>query len=284
MQTYTISLVQHYPLLGEKGADPKLTVYLQEDITEGDCKGMFRPSPRPALIILPGGGYHHVGRREGEPIALAFMSLGFNCFVLDYSVAPYTYPQQLRETAAAADLICRNAKSWNIDTEKLVMIGFSAGGHLAASYCTIRNRPEITEFIEPKPLCAAILGYAVTTAHVENYHGDTYKNLLGTDTPTPEQLDSQCLDSFVTRECTPPTFLWHTAEDRSVPVASTMRYGEALAKAGIPFEVHVFPAGRHGMGTADCQGVHDYDAPENRYASQWVNLAKGWLKQFILKN
>ena len=283
MQTFTLSFSRYYPELGAQNADPKLTVYLQDDITEGDCKGVFRPSPRPGLIILPGGGYHHVGRREGEPIALNFMTLGFNCFVLDYSVAPHTYPQALREVTAVMDLIHQNAAQWNIATDKLVLCGFSAGGHLAASYCTIRNRPEVTEFLEPKPLCAAILCYAVTTAQVPNYHGNSFRNLLGTKEPTPEQLAAHSLELFVSKELTPPTFLWHTAEDRSVPVASTLRYGEALAAAQIPFEIHIFPAGRHGMGTADCQGVHDYDAPENRYVSQWVDLAKGWLKQFILK-
>jgi len=284
VHTFTFSLKRHYPALGVNNADPKVTVYLQEDITEGDCKGIFQPSPRPGLIILPGGGYHHIGRREGEPIALSFMSLGFNCFVLDYSVSPHIYPQALREVAALTNLIHHNATQWNINTDKLVLCGFSAGGHLAASYCTIRNRPEITEFIDPKPLCAAILGYAVTTANVPGYHRNSYRNLLGTQSPSQKQLDDQSLEHFVSRELTPPTFLWHTAADRSVPVASTLRYSEALATEGIPFEVHIFPAGRHGMGTADCQGVHDYNAPENRYVSQWVDLAKGWLKQFVLKN
>lgn len=282
METFLIHLAQHYPALKQPDADPKVTVYLQEDIEESDCKKKLLITPRPALIILPGGGYHHVGRREGEPIALAFMDLGFNCFVLDYSVAPHTYPQALWEVTALVDMICQNAEKWNINTDKLVLCGFSAGGHLAASYCTIRNRPEITGFLTPRPLRAAILGYPVTTCKVANYHGGTYKNLLGTDAPTQEQMEPFCLESFVSQELTPPTFLWHTAADRSVPVASTLRYGEALAAAGIPFEVHIFPTGRHGMGTADRQGIHDYDDPDNRYVSQWIGLAKGWLKQFIL--
>ena len=221
--------------------------------------------------------------REGEPIAMSFVSLGFNCFILDYSVKPHTYPQSLREVAALVDLIHQNAEQWNMDPDKLVVCGFSAGGHLAASYCTIRNRPEITEFIEPKPVCAAILSYAVLSAQVPNYHGNSYKNLLGTPEPTQEQLDAFSLERFVSKELTPPTFLWHTASDRSVPVAGTMRYGEALAAQDIPFEIHVFPTGRHGMSTADCQTVHDYDTPESRYVSQWVDLAKGWLKQYVLK-
>ncbi len=282
MQTFTLPLTQHYPELRINNADPKVTVYLQDGIIESDCKSIFRTTPRPALIILPGGGYHHVSMREGEPIALSFLSLGFNCFVLDYSVAPHAYPQSLQEVAALTDLIHRNATAWNIDTEKLVICGFSAGGHLAASYCTIRNRPEVTEFIEPKPLCAAILGYAVTSSQVPNYHGNSYRNLLGTKNPTQEQLEAHSLERFVSKELTPPTFLWHTSEDRAVPVASTLRYGEALAAAEIPFEIHVFPTGRHGMSTADVQTVHDYDTSESRYISQWVDLAKGWLKQFIL--
>lgn len=282
MRTFTFPLAEYYPQLANNGADPRVTVYLQDDIEEGDCKGVLRPTSRPALIICPGGGYHHVGKREAEPVALAFMPLGFNCFILDYSVAPHRYPQALRELTALTDLVCRNAQDWNIDPAKIVICGFSAGGHLAASYCTLGDRPEITDFLAPRPIAAAILGYPVISADAEIYHGGTFRNLLGVSEISRDQTETYSLELHVSKALTPPTFLWHTASDRSVPVANTLRYGEALGAEGIPFEMHIFPAGRHGMGTADRQGVHDYTEPENQYASHWVDLAKGWLKQFIL--
>lgn len=283
METFKLSLTEHFPFLGSSGAQPTLEAWLQEDITEGDCKGKLVPSPRPVMLILPGGGYHHIGRRDAEPIALHFMIQGFNCFVLNYSVAPHTYPQQLLETAAALELICQNKEVWNLDPERIVLCGFSAGGHLAASYCTVRTRPEITvHFPHPRPIKAAILGYPVTTCRVDNYHGGTYRNLLGMDTPTPEQLAPHCLESFVDPELTPPIFLWHTATDRSVPVNGSLRFCQALSEKNIPFELHIFPVGRHGTGTADRQGVHDYADPENVYISRWTGLARSWLAQFVL--
>ena len=147
----------------------------------------------------------------------------------------------------------------------------------------MRTRPEITvHFPHPRPIQAAILGYPVTTCRVDNYHGGTYRNLLGTDTPTPEQLAPHCLESFVDPELTPPIFLWHTATDRSVPVNGSLRFCQALSEKNIPFELHIFPVGRHGTGTADRQGVHDYADPENVYISRWTGLARSWLAQFVL--
>lgn len=282
MQVSTFHLAVHDPHLAQGGADPKVTMYLQEDIEEGDCRGVLRVTPRPALVICPGGGYHHVGKREGEPIALAFMPLGFNCFVLDYSVAPLRYPQALKELASLIELIHRNAELWNIDTSRIVVCGFSAGGHLAGSYCTMRARPEIAEHYPLRALAGAILGYSVVSADPSVGHLNSFRNLIGHDADTPKLMETYSLETNVDKAITPPTFLWHSCTDRSVNVINSLRYGEALQRAGIPFEMHIFPTGRHGVATADRQGVHDYREADNQYVSQWIHLAKGWLKEYIL--
>lgn len=278
----TFRLAAHDPRLAQNGADPKVTMYLQEDIEESDCKGMLRVTPRPSLVICPGGGYRHVGKREGEPIALAFMPLGFNCFILDYSVAPHRYPQALKELCSLVELIHKNAELWNIDTSRIVLCGFSAGGHLAGSYCTMRARPEITEDYPLRSIAGAILGYSVVSADPSVGHMNSFYNLLGHDADTPQLMQAYSLETNVDKAITPPTFLWHSCTDHSVNAVNSLRYGEALQYAGIPFEMHIFPTGRHGVGTADRQAVHDYREADNQYVSQWIHLAKGWLKEYIL--
>lgn len=278
----TFRLAAHDPRLAQNGADPKVTMYLQEDIEEGDCKGILRVTPRPALVICPGGGYHHVGKREGEPIALAFMPMGFNCFILDYSIAPHTYPQALWELSSLVELLHQNAEKWNLDPEKIVLCGFSAGGHLVGSYCTMRCRPEILNAYPLRKVAGAILGYSVVSAEPSIRHPGSFQNLAGCAPESEEEIKRYSLDTNVDKAITPPTFLWHSCTDRSVNVINSLRYGEALQRAGIPFEMHIFPSGRHGVGTADRQGVHDYREADNQYVSQWIRLAQGWLKEYIV--
>lgn len=282
MQTQTLHLAKLYPGLATPGADPTVTIYLQQDFQESDCKGIVTPTPRPALIICPGGGFTHCSQREAEPIVLAFASLGMNCFVLNYSVAPCRYPQALRELTALVDLLWNNARDWNIDTERIVLCGFSAGGYLAASYCTLRDRPEITEFLLPHPIRAAILGYPVISAKAGAPRIRSFLNLLGVEKLTEEQIQNFSLENHVRSGITPPTFLWHTAADSNVFVANALTYADALGAQKIPFELHIFPFGRHGLATSDRQTLHDYAMPEHQYVSAWVDLARNWLKQIIL--
>ena len=278
----TFRLAAHDPRLAQNGADPKVTMYLQEDIEESDCKGMLRVTPRPSLVICPGGGYRHVGKREGEPIALAFMPLGFNCFILDYSVVPHTYPQALLEISSLIELMYQNAEKWNLDTEKIVLCGFSAGGHLVGSYCTMRNRPEIQEAYPLRSVAGAILGYSVVTADPAVGHVGSFGNLTGHTLESAAEINRFSLDTNVDKSITPPTFIWHSFTDRTVSVLNSLAYGAAMKKADIPFEMHIFPSGRHGLGTADRQCVHDHREAENQYVSQWIPLAQGWLKEYIL--
>ena len=129
MKHEILHLKDFFPALGENGCDAALTTYLPDNLTE-----MGRDSVRrPCLVICPGGGYQGCSQREAEPAAFNFLSDGFNVFVLNYSVAPHRYPTQLREAAAAMELIYQNAEAWHCNTTQIAIMGFSAGGHLAAN-------------------------------------------------------------------------------------------------------------------------------------------------------
>lgn len=272
----TIALKERFPFLGEEGRDPSVALYLPDPMTE-----MKRDNwKRPCLVICPGGGYGMVSQREGEPIALHFLPDGYNVFVISYSVAPHRFPAQLREVAAVLELIYENADDWHCDTDRIAIMGFSAGGHLAAHYSNCYDIPEVREvFPQSKPVQASILCYPVITADPTAAHLGSFRNLLGAETLTPEQVEKFSCDKRVT-EHTPPAFLWHTFEDNVVPVANTLRYARALNQYGIPVAVHIYPAGWHGMATVDEQTL-DHVPPEIVPAQQWLSEARRWLRHTL---
>ena len=136
MKTETIHLKEIYPFLGDDGCDPTVDMYLPYNMTE-----MHRENrKRPCMIVCPGGGYAMCSQREAEPIAMHFLPDGFNVFVIYYSVAPHRFPTQMREVAATVELIYKNADNWNCDVSKLAIVGFSAGGHLAAARARGRHQ------------------------------------------------------------------------------------------------------------------------------------------------
>ncbi|MBQ8599425.1 MAG: alpha/beta hydrolase, partial [Oscillospiraceae bacterium] len=132
-----LHLNELFPQLGQSNADPTLELYLPYNMSEMKREGQKRP----CMVILPGGAYAFCSQRESEPIALHFLPEGYNVFVLTYSVAPHRFPTQLREVAAALELIYVHADDWNCDTSKVAIMGFSAGGHLAAHYSTQYDCP-----------------------------------------------------------------------------------------------------------------------------------------------
>lgn len=268
----TIELKNRFPFLGENGRNPDVTLYLPDPMQE-----MGRDDwKRPCLVICPGGGYGMCSQREAEPIALNFLSEGYNVFVIRYSVAPHRFPNQLREVAAVMELIWENTDNWHCDPNRIAIMGFSAGGHLAAHYSTCFDIPEVREvFPESKPVQASILCYPVITADPEITHLGSCQNLLGVESLTDEQVEKFSCDKQVTKH-TPPAFLWHTAEDNAVPVANTLRYAEALSRYQIPFAVRIYPAGWHGLATVDDQ-TNDPLPQEIMPAHQWLSDAKQWL-------
>ena len=272
MQHETIHLKDQFPFLGEKGCDPKLTLYLPRNIAAMGRQDMLRPT----ILVCPGGAYVDISERESEPIALQFLVKGYNVLILQYSCAPNCFPTQIREVAAAMELI-HSTPAWHCDTSRVAIMGFSAGGHLAAHYSTSYDCPEVREvFPDSKPVQASILGYPVITAFIRNYHIGSFRNVSGHREPTPEDLEKFSLERHVT-DHTPPAFLWHTSEDRGVPVQNSLMYAQALADHGIPFALHVYPHGGHGLATVDEQTNNQLD-PKAAYGADWIDAALKWLK------
>lgn len=267
-----IHLAEKFPLLAENGCDPTLTLYLPENLSE-----MGRQAQKhPCLLICPGGGYGMVSQREGEPIAFHFLPQGYNVFILDYSVAPNCFPTQLREVAAAMELIYENAEQWHCDTDKIAIMGFSAGGHLAAHYSNAYAWPEVREmFPESKKVNAAVLCYPVITADPKYAHLGSFQNLLGKEALTQEEETRFSCNRMVTEQ-TPPTFLWHTRPDGAVPVMNTLLYAEALADNKVPFAVHIYPEGWHGLATVD-HTTNNELSPAIMHAKDWLDAAAKWL-------
>ena len=273
MKYEVIKLKDEFSFLGEEGRDPILELYLPYNMTEMHHENRKRP----CMVVCPGGGYGMCSQRESEPIALKFLEEGFNVFVLTYSVAPNRFPIQIREVAAVMELIYKNADNWNCDTNKIAIIGFSAGGHLAAHYSTMFDCEEVRDvFPESKSVNASILCYPVISAEAVTAHMGSFENLLGHKPQSQEETDYFSCDKNV-KPTTPPAFLWHTAEDTCVPLKNTLLYAEALWRNNVPVELHVYPFGGHGLSTCDSQTIDDMTSVFE-YNAQWISSAKKWLK------
>lgn len=276
MKYEKLHLKDYYAFLGDDGKDPVLEIYLPYNMTE-----MHREKQkRPCLVICPGGGYAGCSQRESEPIALHFLPEGFNVFVLTYSTVPHRFPSQLCETAAVMELIYKYSGEWSCDTSKIAIMGFSAGGHLAAHYSTMSACKEVREvFPESKGVNASVLCYPVISSDPVFGHMGSFENLLGKRPETPEEAAYYSCEKHVDKN-TPPAFLWHTAEDGCVPVMNTLAYAAALAKNKVPFEVHVYPFGGHGLSTCDKATAAEIDS-NIEYDSAWIPASKKWLKLIL---
>lgn len=262
-----------FPQLRNESGDPALSVYLPDNLDEMGRQDQKRP----CLLICPGGGYAFCSQREAEPIAFHFLPEGFNVFILNYSVAPRRFPVQLREVAAAMELIYSHANDWHCDVSRVAIMGFSAGGHLAAHYSTCYDWPEVREaFPYSKPVQATLLCYPVISANPDVAHIGSFENLLGHVPLTQEETKRFSCNLQVTQH-TPPAFLWHTATDNSVPVMNSLLYAQALATHGVPFALHIYPRGGHGLATVDKQ-TNDQLEPASSHASDWLEAVKKWLR------
>ena len=206
---------------------------------------------RPAVIIFPGGAYRKLSAREGEPAATEFLAAGFSAFILRYTVADDGYfPCALIEAFEAVRYVREHANEYHIDPNRIWLLGFSAGGHAAAAAGVLWNHSFVRalgyegEMHRPDGM---ILCYPVITSGTYA-HRDSFRNLLGRQYDE-ELLKLNSLELQVNRE-TPPTFLWHTATDRSVPVQNSLLFANALIAAGVETELHVYPRGDHALSTA----------------------------------
>lgn len=273
MKHEVLHLKDFFPELGANGCDPTLALYLPYNSPELCRPGLKRPS----ILICPGGGYAMVSDREAEPIGLNFLPWGYNVFILTYSIAPNRFPTQLREVAAAMELIHRNAALWEADENRVAIMGFSAGGHLAAHYSTCYDIPQVREmFPESKPVQASILCYPVISGDPAKTHLGSIQNLSGHEALTDEDIALFSNERHV-KPSTPPAFLWHTATDDVVPVVNSLLYAQALAEQGVGFSLRIYPKGYHGLATVD--DATNGTLPVEMYlAHQWMEEAHKWLK------
>ena len=268
-----IDLYDYFKITRPDGAMGYLDVYVRNNdyfMKERDPSLSIRK--RPAMLIIPGGGYAHVSGREGEPIAVEYMQAGFQSFVLDYSIRPLCYPTQLIETCMAMLYIKENAKEFNVDVEHVFSIGFSAGGHLCGMLATMYNNEDVDKvFGEKAELCrpnAVILSYPVIS-NGEIGHRGSLLNVSGNDEKLAQELS---LEFKVTKD-TPPAFIWSTNNDTCVPCENSLFMALAYRKAGVPMELHIFEPGSHGLSTCD----DEVYTPEPT-VKQWLKLSKVWLE------
>ncbi len=251
------------------GFMPTLTTYITEDSFA--YTGVNRV--RPAVIVLAGGAYSDRCPREAEPVALMFSNAGFHAFVVDYSIAPTRYPAALYEVCEAIKLIRKNADKWYVNPNAIAVCGFSAGGHLAASVGTLWNtEPAVKCENEQNKPNALILCYPVIM-YGEKAHKGSFYNLLG-EGLSDEEYMRLSLEKKVSPD-TPPAFLWHTFSDGAVPVENSLEFARALRQYNIPFEMHIYPDGPHGMSLATA--YTSYPSSINSHVATWAKFACDWM-------
>jgi len=253
---------------------------------------------RPAIVVCPGGGYRFCSEREAEPIALRFMAEGFNVFVVWYRVnkpegyvyggesaawcsasADHVFPLMQHDAAAAVAHVRKNAAHYHTDPDRIAVMGFSAGGHLAASLAGLWRHADMWEELSLTPEDvrpnAAVLCYPVIVADHDAHRG-SFERLTGsTDIAAHQACDVLCWVD----EHYPPTFLWHTFADADVPVQNSIRMGLALANAGVTTEMHIFPRGAHGLSLASTMTcAPDNAAMQEPDCTVWPQLAARFLK------
>ena len=241
-----------------------VTGYLQEDHPR-----LVHHKTRPALIVCPGGGYNHICPREGDPAALPFLAQGYQVFLLSYSVAPDAGGcRPLRQLAQTVVTLRDKAEEWHIESHHIAVLGFSAGGHLAASLATLWDDPEL--HLDPR--CrpdAAVLAYPVITTG-EYAHRESADNVSGGDAALRDKLS---LERRV-KPTMPPTFVWHCVGDESVPVENTLLLVTAMQRSGVDYECHLFAGGAHGISV--CTQETETPTPA---CAPWVSLCQTWLNE-----
>ena len=235
-----------------------------------------------AVVVCPGGGYGTLATgHEGKDVAAWLNSLGVTAGVLRYRVSPNRHPAPLLDVQRAIRLMRKNAREYNVNPAKVGVLGFSAGGHLAASAATLHTEQArklnplatadpLVEAVSARPDFAVLI-YPVITFTGPHAHGGSARNLLGKEA-TPERLVQFSLQTQVTAE-TPPTFLVATGEDTGVPPENAVLFWQALRARGVPAELHVFETGPHGFGMGG-----EASADRGREGPDWTGLCAAWMK------
>ncbi|MEM8891305.1 MAG: alpha/beta hydrolase [Bacteroidota bacterium] len=257
--------------LGEDPEDqPKLDLYLVKGAADNT----------PVVVICPGGGYWNLAMdHEGDQIARWFQARGVHAFVLSYRLAKhgYKHPSMLYDAQRGLRYVRAHADKWGIDKEKVGILGFSAGGHLASTASTHFDKgnanakdPIDREHSRPN---YAVLAYPVIAFGEDFTHKGSQRNLIGKN-PSAEMIELLSNEKQVTSD-TPPSFLVHTSQDKAVPPENSIVYYLALRKAGVPAELHIYQEGRHGLGMINTP---------NPVFNSWADRLEDWLRvQGVIK-
>lgn len=269
--------------LREENSDVKMQTFIHNDASN------VIAGKRAAMVVLAGGGYlYQANDREGEPVAISYFAAGYNCFLVNYSVNDKAaFPAPVVDVSRAIVHIRRNAEEYNIDPERIYVIGFSAGGHLAASIGTFWDEDWAAsdfdmEKGENKPT-AVLACYPVITGDKNYYHHDSFMRLLGypiqkTDA-TDEELDRYSVEKHIS-EKTVPAFIWHTFEDTCVPVENSLMYAKALREKGINFEMHIYPKKDHGLALATKETWWGAEHLDDPHIAAWFRDSLEFMKIF----
>ena len=237
---------------------------------------------RDGILILPGGGYYNVCEsREGSPIAKAFLDRGVNAFVLTYSAGEgVRFPTHLNEAAAAMKYIKDNAASLSVDPDRIFVLGFSAGGHLAGSLSVMHKEAEQMLGLPENSARPAgtVYCYPVVSSEYPT-HGGSFYNLTGKNIyeMTDEEKIRFSIDKRVDKT-TPPAFIWHTVDDEIVPIMGTLKLIESYVKNGVTVTAHIYPSGPHGMALANEVTMCDNPKWVSELVEGWVDYAAKFFK------
>ena len=231
------------------------------------------PNPvRPAIVICPGGGYHFCSQREAEPIALRFLAHGFNTYVIWYREQKNEelFPKPQQDAAAAVAWVRSHAEAYHTDPDRIAILGFSAGGHLAGSLGVLWHKADLwqplgltPEQVKPNALC---LCYPVISFHdLDVTHVGSVQNLLEN---TDSALRNILSPDLIADRHTPKAFIWHTFDDAGVDVRNALNYAARLRQVNVPVEMHLYPHGPHGMGLAE----------QDPHVKDWSARLLAWLK------
>ena len=280
MKSFSINLYKQFAKQSPINARGNLTAYLHENIE------MVSPNRvRPAILIVPGGAYGGICDREGEPIALKFFEKGFQVFLLEYSCGDLAYPNAFKEMAMAMIYVRQHCAEWNIIKNKVVAIGFSAGGHLVGTLGANNEliwRDILKDVGNKEEICpdSIILSYPVVDISGKYKHEDTTKNLTQGNKALGQQLD---LYNLINTKSS-PAFIWHTYEDNLVPYENSFLLAKAYSENKIPFSFHIYEKGYHGQCMKDLECWEERCLPYlAEECSVWFETCLKWMKENNIK-
>ncbi len=275
MNLFKIDLYEHFKLAKPENGKGMLTCYVHDKNPE-----VNENRKKPAMLVLPGGGYAMCSLREAEALAMPFYAKGMDVFVLDYSVFPVLYPASLTEAVAAMAYIRENSERLSIDPHAVSAIGCSAGGHLCGMLGSFRNDPEVIAAFQPSVNVrpdAIVLCYPVVTSSAPT-HGGSFDNLCGENEELKKKLDVLSL----VNENSAPAFIWATDNDNAVPARNSYLLAAKYCEKGVPCSIHVWGKGWHGLSVADLS-VYPSDCPvfgeSSGTVGKWFELCIEWLKE-----